>query len=142
MQVTADDQRRWEGIVRDWDPGSPTILTQINMRLRDQFPAEWAQPYKDFVYGFRGLLVGQERLGVCGQWVAYRHADDCHLYASVPGTTARRYAPGDCFNVSQLFLREKLLDPSGFAELWQAVRESRERLLRLMDGIGEAREVA
>lgn len=133
--VTIDDQRRWEGIVRDWDTGSPTVLTQINTQLRDQFPAEWSEPYKDFVYGFRGLIPAQDVLGVCGQWVAYRAADGLHLYASVPGTIACVYQPGDNFNVSALFPREKLRDSAGFAELWQAVRESRERLLHLMETV-------
>ncbi len=132
VEVTSDDQRRWEGIVRDWDVGSPTVLTQINRQLRAQYPAEWAEPYQDFVYGFRGLMPAQDHFGVCGQWVAYRRRDTLHVYAAVPGTTAGVYALGDMFDNSCLFPREKLHDPAGFAELWEAVREGRERLVQLM----------
>ncbi len=130
--VTTDDQRRWEGIVRDWDVGSPTVLTQINQRLREKHPAEWAEPYKDFVYGFRGMMPAHDHMGICGQWVAYRAADELHIYASVPGTAAGTYQLGDHFIVPSLFPKEKLFDPAGFSELWEAVRESRERLVQLM----------
>ncbi len=132
-KITADDQRQWEGIVRDWDVGSPTVLTQINQRLRERHPAEWSEPHKDFVYGFRGLMPAQDVLGVCGQWVAYRAADKLNLYASVPGTAGGVYRHGGSFDVSCLFPKEKLLDPAGFSELWEAVFASRERLVKLME---------
>ncbi len=131
--VTAADQRRWEGIVRDWDVGSSTVLTQINEQLREQYPAEWTEPYQDFVYGFRGLFPAQDVLGVCGQWVACRQRDMFCLYAAVPGTAGGVYTPGDPFDISQLFPKEKLQEPSGFAELWEAVQDGHGRLCRLMD---------
>lgn len=133
VEVTADDQRRWEGIVRDWDVGSSTVLTQINEKLRELHPEEWAEPYKGFVYGFRGMLSGQDTFGVCGQWVAYRTADELSLYTSVPGTAGGVYQRGGAFDVSCLFSREKLDDPAGFAQLWTSVRASRGRLIQLMD---------
>ena len=135
--VTADDQRRWAGIVRDWHACDSTVLSQINEALFDEFPEEWKQPYRGFIYGFRGMFTGQDTTGVCGQWVALNHDKEIYIYASVPGDVVSRYAPGDCFNITNQFPREKLHTPAGFAELWAAVRASQGRLLRAVDQIAE-----
>lgn len=121
--------------MRNWDPGDDCVLTQINRALFDQFPEEWKQPYRGFVYGFRGIFSAQERLSVCGQWVAARWGKDIYLYASVPGDIVSRYAPGANFNIESQFSREALQTPAGFAELWMAVRASQARILRAVDQI-------
>ena len=138
--VTADDQRRWTGIVRDWDPDGACVITQVNNTLSDQFPDEWKQPYRGFVYGFRGMIPSPQRFGVCGQWVAMNYAKDVFpcclpLYASVPGEVVDHYRPGEDFNIESQFPREALGTPAGFAELWAAVRASQGRILRAIDKI-------
>ncbi len=139
-EVTADDQRRWNGIVRDWDPSGLAVLPKINQALFEEFPEEWKQPYRGFVYGFRGMFPTQQTVGVCGQWVAARWGKDIYLYASVPGDIVERYAPGANFNIEDLFPRETLRTPAGFAELWAAVRASQGRILRAIDQIVENEE--
>lgn len=138
--VTADDQRRWAGIVRDWDLDGrheyPCVLSQINDALSEEFPEEWKQPYRGFVYGFRGMIPTQETFSVVGQWVAMRshsRRKQVYLYASVPGDVVSRYAPGANFNIEHQFHRDKLSTPAGFAELWAAVRASQARILRAID---------
>lgn len=135
--ATIADQRRWTGIVRSWSPGNACALDQINSALVDEFPEEWKQPYRGFVYGFRGVFPAQDTLGVCGQWVAARWEKDQYLYASVPGDFVGQYAPGDNFVIPRHFRRETLRTPEGFAELWTAVRDSQVRILRAVDQLLE-----
>lgn len=135
--ATAADQRRWTGIVRNWNPGDATVLAQINSALADQFPEEWKQPYRGFMYGFRGVFATQNSLGVCGQWVAAHWEKERYLYASVPGDVVNRYMPGDIFDITSQFPREQLRTPAGFAELWAAVRASQARILRAVDQLIE-----
>lgn len=139
--VTDDDQRHWTGIVRNWSPRSPCVLDQINSRLAEEFPEEWKQPYRGFVYGFRGMIPSQETLGVAGQWVAAHPTKKIYLYASVPGEVVSRYTLGDIFYIPRHFPRETLHTPAGFAELWAAVRASQTRILHAIDRAVEGKEV-
>ena len=130
---TADDQRRWEGIVRDWDQSSDTILTQINRDMRKLFPDNWDEPYGDFVYGFTGMKPSYQVMGLAGQWVAARRDPELHLYVAVPGLVGGEYHKGDTFDIAPLFSRENLRTPEGFAELWAAVRAGQQKIIKMMD---------
>ena len=135
--VTADDQRRWTGIVREWDPGGSCVLTQVNQMLADQFPEEWTQPYRGFIYGFSGMIPGPGAPGVCGQWKAAHQEKEIYLHASVPGKIVGRYTLGDNFNIENQFPKETLRTAAGFAELWAAVQASQARILHAIDQIVE-----